>query len=294
MKKFVVSILLLSMLLVIFPFEISVSAKESFTAEDAIQLFQDAETLYLVFERGDESRWTDPLDDKTRIDASWKWDKTEYKDNVIKENLGTANAESYFHYRVTSYVYDGTTYPIDNRTDLEKLAGLYFTKDTAKTFIDDFLTYYTTNPYYEEVSTPLFVDENDKVYHLKWGMCYQFYVGYRVIGYTNFACEGDRASIDLLLHRTWHKLVDEGEYLRFPMEFVKTSEGWRISEDVFNTILHNRPNNEAQYEGPYRQYLIENPNTSDSTVPAIAILGTVAVISLALPVVIYKRRRRAV
>lgn len=270
-----------------------VSAEDSFTPEDAMQLFQDAETLYLVFERGDESYWTDPSNDDTRVDASWKWDKTEYKDNVIKEKLGTANAETYFHYRVTSYVYGGATYPIDNRTDLEKLAGLYFTKDTAKTFIDDFLSYYTANPYYEEVATPLFIDENDKVYHLGWGMSYQFYVGYRAIGYTNFVCEGDRASIDLLLHRTWHKLVDEGEYLRFPVEFVKTSEGWRISEDVFNTILHNRPNNEAHYEGPYREYLIENPNTSDSTVVATTILGTVAIISLALPVVIYKRRRRA-
>ena len=60
------------------------------------------------------------------------------------------------------------------------------------------------------------------------------------------------------------------------VEFTKTADGWRVSGGtVFDVIRGER-----------------NPNTSDSTVPAIAILGTIAVVSLALPIVIYKKRRR--
>ena len=68
------------------------------------------------------------------------------------------------------------------------------------------------------------------------------------------------------------------------INFEYTQSGWRVSGGTFFDTFMNRwaePN--------------KNPNTSDPTVPAVAILGTVAVISLALPVVvIYKRRRRAV
>lgn len=314
MKKFVVSILLLSMLLVIFPFGISVSAEETFTAEEAMKLFEAAEMFYLILENGSErfsiyNKAFDFQEGKTnpsdafsgRRNGILTWNMSDYKDNVDKTALlPLLQAENYFHYKVTAYTVEDFTFPINDIDDLKNLAGLYFAD--GKKFIDDFQAFFAENHYFDCVSSPLFVDENGDVYHLMLENFDLYHVErYSVLDYSDFIVNGNKASITLSLYRT----VSWGyaELVRIPVEFVKTEAGWRISGDVFNTILHN-VGRTGKLEGPYRKYLIGewndgewayiNPNTSDSTVPAVAILGTVAVISLALPIVIYKKRRRVV
>lgn len=89
------------------------------------------------------------------------------------------------------------------------------------------------------------------------------------------------ASLDVVFSYIDHNNGLEKAYLDKEVSFEKTAAGRRVSGgSFFETMM-------------FRFWEVENPLTSDSPPVTIAILGTVAVISLALPVVIYKRRRRA-
>ena len=89
------------------------------------------------------------------------------------------------------------------------------------------------------------------------------------------------ASLDVVFSYIDRNNGLEKAYLDKEVTFEKTAAGRRVSGgSFFETMM-------------FRWWEVENALTSDSTVPAVAILGTVAVIFLALPVVIYKRKRRA-
>ena len=88
----------------------------------------------------------------------------------------------------------------------------------------------------------------------------------------NYDTTSSRKTVSLD-ERTWNSYEKT-------ITFVYTKNGWRVSGGTMFDTLMNKWNS------------VKSPSTSDSTVPAVAILGTVAVISLALPVVIYKRKRR--
>lgn len=270
-KKLLIAIICCALLVM---FSVPIHAENTFSAEEAIKLFEDAEALYLA------------LENVKTADAEFVLDKTAYKDNYDESKLGSnENAAMYRHYKVVSYKYGELDVKVETRSDLEALIGRYFSEEVVKEYTKLFTDYFSKYPYNSVVAEPLYVDEKETLYHLCDAITHQITESYYVVGYSNFVCGENEATINLTLCRT--RVLQDNEYLRIPIKYEKTASGWRMSEDIFNTILHYTT---GTYEGEYRKYLISNPNTGDETSILIALL---ALSGLALAFVpAYKRKRR--
>lgn len=101
---------------------------------------------------------------------------------------------------------------------------------------------------------------------------------YRLYSIGDFSRNGDTATLKVVMRRLEHYVA----YHFYDQEvtFKKTADGWRVSGGSF-------------FEGMmFRGWKTKNPLTSDETPVTVAILGTVAVISLAIPVAFYKKKQR--
>ena len=119
MKKIIVSILLLSMLLMIFPFGISVSAEESFDEEEAMALYQGAEYLRCAL-----------LDNSTSLSIN---EKKPYFIVDLDDNVDFGDWHVF--YKVISYYDRGVSYQVNTEDDLKQLIGKYYANDTINEFI---------------------------------------------------------------------------------------------------------------------------------------------------------------
>lgn len=264
----IITVMLLSAL------AMNAGAADEFAPEDAVNLFEDAEVLYLA------------LENVKTVDSEFVLDKAAYKDNYDESKLGSnENAAMYRHYKVVSYKYGESDVKVETRAELEALIGKYFAEDVAKEYIKSFNGYFSEFPYSSATVNPLYVDENGMLYHLCDDITHQITERYYVVGYSDFVCGENEATITLTLRRT--RVPQDDEYLSIPIKYEKTASGWRMSEDVFNTVLHYTT---GTYEGEYRKYLISNPNTGDETAILIAILALSGLAFVCMPSV--KRRER--
>lgn len=235
---------------------VPVFAQNSFTSEEAIALYEDAHGLMFALLHNSTS---------VRVNEEWPY-------FIVDENNFVDRDEWSPYYKIISY-YDGSALYESNTEDkLKQIVGRYYSVD----IIDEFLSFIKS---YSKSYDIFHVDDGGDVYLIEPGFAPIWW--YNAIGSSNLQVNGDKASINLIIERLGTPEIEH--YISLPVNYVKTSEGWKLSDIVVDNFKGSN----------WREYEIENPLTSDPTVVTVAILGTVVVISLALPVVIYKRRRRA-
>lgn len=100
----------------------------------------------------------------------------------------------------------------------------------------------------------------------------------RLYSVGEFSKTGDTATLKVVMRELEHYVAYH--FYDKEVTFKRTADGWRVSGGSFFEDMM------------FRYWKAENPLTSDSTPVTAAIMGTVAVISLALPVAFYKKRRR--
>ncbi len=229
---------------------------ESLTEQNAKELFERACDMFFLFDMVFH-------DDKIGIVL----DPSDKKDNIEKPISGSVNAEDLYHYRVKSIkFYDGKEYVINNKTDLESFIASAFSNDVTASFLDKYMSEPGTRPYSEYVKSSFYIDDNSIVYHVRAGFEGQLYQSYGVESVENIKVTGDTATAEMLLQRSQGVPLSE-EYMRIPMTFKKEADGWRISSDIFLDVLYARSGD--RLDGPYKQYVIDNPSTGDNTAPLV-------------------------
>ena len=209
MKKLVVSILMLSMLLMVFPFGITVSAEESFDEEEAMALYQGAEYLRCAL-----------LDNSTSLSIN---EKKPYFIVDLDDNVDFGDWHVF--YKVISYYDRGVSYQVNTEDDLKQLIGKYYANDT----INEFISFITTK---DEDFDILYIDSEKSVYLENPGYTPFFY--YDVIGSTPPQINGNKASANLILQSGGTPGIFE--YYSVPASYIKTSAGWRFDSVVLDTL----------------------------------------------------------
>jgi len=101
---------------------------------------------------------------------------------------------------------------------------------------------------------------------------------YLLYAYNHFEASKNTAKMIITLKRKTHVVVEPTTYPKETVEFTKTADGWRVSGGTaFEVMLGDRE---------------PNPNTGDPSAIAIPALAVSALVSLAVPVGIMRRRRR--
>ena len=294
MKKLITFIIIVTLTLSCF-LSVNINAADSFGKAEAEALLIEAYQRYMLAQKYDTSSSELYLKDD-HIGKSSSVPAGSFGDGELEFEL-SSNGLSYTG--IPPYFIPA----VDSRFDTMEKCYSYmeevFTEDWARLIID---VHHTSTPqdiqesfrtseggilnYYESGKASVPIEQDAKWRAIK--VVYNAFANGepetlgRLASIGDFNLNGNTATLNVVFSYVNRDMGLKKEYLDKEVTFKKTSDGWRVSGGSFFEAMHL-----YNFNG-------ENPLTSDSTVPAVAILGTVAVISLALPVVIYKRKRRAV
>ena len=273
MKKYISLIIILCFALSICLPQINVSAQADFTRKDAISLFQNSYDLFnLLQNEYTEKPDTVPniiLDDSDVCEIS-QFGYIEKFKKILKIELADKK------------------YEINTFADLISVAENYYAPDLV-----DYLTVSAIDG-----GETICKGDNEKAYaRMSDWQPWPMYVD---LSYGSFSQNGNRAALEVYSAR-----VDMGltvYYCKANIEFIKSQNGWRVSGGPMFDLLtlkadymdfcykYSYPNN----DDTGREEVILNPSTGDASSYTVPALTVAAIISVALPVTLLRKRRRVV
>ncbi len=260
MKKLLVLILTLTIISSCFVVRISAESTD-FTWEEAKEMFLNLHNFNYTL--GNISANTEAFAENYTGNRRFVMSDETY--------VGDQQAKMISEYRIGNQSYEINTYE-----NFKKVLGLFLNQEYTQKYVE----YITSNGEAHVSDGKMYV----KMYPAKKVWAYNF------LEYKNFTADENTAKMDVVYKEYYIGSLTatepglETKYYSIPITFEKTSEGWRISTYIFFWMNHGQVTE-------LDDYLIANPSTGDSS-PAVVGLALAALVSLAAPFVVNRRRVR--
>lgn len=271
MKKLISLILSTAFILSICLTSVSVSAQSNLTRSDAINFFKNANDLFNIL----QNKYSEESDVPPNIicDESDLYTPLELNDSrPCKRILKIELLDKEYDIEIFSDVVDAIEdYYVPELVELVMISSI----DKDKTI-------------YEGTNGKAYFHEDD---WMPWP-------NYVVMNYGAFTSTDNNAALEVYSRRTVGLDV---YYCKANIEFTNTESGWRVSGgSMFDLLTSKVDYMDYCYKYSFvvdddigRQEIILNPDTGDTSSYTIPALTVAALISVALPVGIMRKRRRS-
>jgi len=286
MKK--IMSLILATVLLISLCAVLVGAENSadFAKDDAEKLLLNAYDLFNIYQDGSSA-------DSDFVDGAYKGPWLICDENDVVEFVQVTSSGREYNcdaYRLLKVILSDKEYHVDTMEDVIKIAELYYVPSIAK-----LLTFACQND--EDRGLELIREaDNGKLYFLRRGI--QIWPLLRIFDFGKFTRSVDAATLEVYVKR--YTAAHAVYFCKVGIEFTKTESGWRVSGgSLFDLMTENADYMDYCYKYIYTDVfgdeieVILNPNTGDPTAIAIPALAVSALVSLAVPVGIVRKKRRA-
>ena len=296
MKKIISILLIVTFVFSMTLISVSAEAKSKFTREEAIALFNNANELFEVL--NGKIPWL--------CDAYYPNPSKDYRplvvdlDNYIllppepKRDYPDMNGYTFF--RLSGIENGGKVYDVNGLSDIRVLIDKLFTND-----VDCFEERLTEkNEERIPMVSRVIEDEDGNLYAT---LCHVIPIFFDINDYGKFKVNGDSATLNLDIRVLEDRYLGIFYFCNTSVEFKNTENGWKVSGgEYFDWYVASRylgyPNFiDFAYKYSFtndedeREEVILRPATGDEYAYKIPALTVAALISVALPVSLLKKRR---
>lgn len=279
MKKIISSIIIVVLLMGLCTTN-TFAAQDALTKKDAILLLEDAYRMMILGQCGYYPYDLDAFEDRDYTDGN---EGFEQNYEVAIKRTESASGEKYPRSEIYWIIKQPLSPFYEEFATIEKIksaAKKCFTEKISQRVLMTRRIKPDGSENFSHLVDTYFENENSELFMFASICPYDFWNMF-LYSYGAFKCTGDTAKLFVTVWKNEPPLFPD-IYSEETVEFTKTADGWRVSGGTaFEVMLEDREPN-------------RNPSTGDASSYTVPALTVAAIISVALPVTLLRKRRRVV